>query len=146
MHSLTMSSWGWQNALPFPANMAPGGGLHQVLPAKGGGHMVAPNHTVTYTWHVPLHSGPGPGDFSAVAYTYRSTTDITAHENAGLLGAVVIERPVRAQHIHWHSAFTALLCPQCFCSAGRAHTCNTGCHLQCPVGVLAFCTEEADWG
>ena len=85
-----------QNALPFPANMAPGGGLHQVAPAKGGGHMVAPNQTLTYTWRVPAHSGPGPGDFSAVAYTYRSTADITAHENAGLFGAIVIERPVRA--------------------------------------------------
>ena len=85
-----------QNALPFPANMAPGGGLHQVAPAKGGGHMVAPKQTLTYTWRVPAHSGPGPGDFSAVAYTYRSTADITAHENAGLFGAIVIERPVRA--------------------------------------------------
>ena len=74
--------------------MAPGGGLQQVQPARGAGHAVAPNQTVTYTWHVPPGSGPGPGDFSAVAYTYRSTVDITAHENAGLFGAIVVERPV----------------------------------------------------
>ena len=84
-----------QNALNFPANISPGGGLHQVAPFKGG-HAVAPNQTLTYTWRVPTHSGPGPSDFSAVAYTYRSTVDITAHENAGLFGAIVIERPVRA--------------------------------------------------
>lgn len=87
---------GLQNALPFAANIAPGGGLLQVQPTgRGAGHAVAPNQTVTYVWQVPAHAGPGPGDFSTVAYIYRSTVDITGHENAGLLGAIVAERPVR---------------------------------------------------
>lgn len=88
-----------QNALPFAANLQPGGGLLQLLPAGAdigaAGGPVPPNTTVTYVWGVPSAAGPGPADFSTVAYTYHSSVDPTAHENAGLLGAVVIARKVR---------------------------------------------------
>lgn len=80
--------------------MQPGGGLLQLLPAGGAvgaaGGPVPPGATVTYVWGVPSAAGPGPADFSTVAYTYHSSVDPTAHENAGLLGAVVIARRVRA--------------------------------------------------
>ena len=55
---------------------------------------MAPGQTQTCAWRVPPTLGPGQQDFSTVAYTYRSTVDPTAHENAGLIGAVVIGRLV----------------------------------------------------
>ncbi|CAL8466619.1 g6155 [Coccomyxa elongata] len=86
----------FRNALPFAVNMQPGGGLLQLLPAGNdtgaAGGPVPPNATVTYVWGVPSAAGPGPADFSTVAYTYHSSVDTTAHENAGLIGAVVIAK------------------------------------------------------
>lgn len=82
-----------QNALPFPVNLQLGGGFQQTFPAEQGA-AVAPNQTQTYVWQVPALVGPGKQDFSTAAYTYRSTVDPTAHENAGLIGAVVIGRQV----------------------------------------------------
>lgn len=57
-----------------------------------------PGQSQTYVWQVPPTVGPGKQDFSTVAYTYRSTVDPTAHENAGLIGAVVIGRLVSIIH------------------------------------------------
>jgi hephaestin len=75
--------------------MQPGGGLLQLSPSARGA-AVAPGGAATYVWAVPASAGPGPADFSTVAYIYRSTVALTAHQNAGLVGAVVISRPVRA--------------------------------------------------
>lgn len=82
-----------QNALPFSANLQLGGGFRQLHPAVQGS-AVEPGQSQTYMWQVPPTLGPGQQDFSTVAYTYRSTVDPTAHENAGLIGAVVIGRLV----------------------------------------------------
>lgn len=88
-----------QNALPFAVNLQPGGGLLQLLPVGNDtgsvGAPVPPNATVTYVWTVPAAAGPGEADFSAVAYTYHSSVDPTAHQNAGLIGAIVVGRRVR---------------------------------------------------
>lgn len=95
--------WPVQNALPFAVNLQPGGGLLQLLPAGddigAAGGPVPPKATVTYVWGVPSAAGPGPADFSTVAYTYHSSVDTTAHENAGLIGAVVIAKQVRPQFL-----------------------------------------------
>ena len=56
---------------------------------------VAPNATVALSWTVPASAGPGSADGAAVAYTYRSSIDPQAHENAGLIGALVVSSPVR---------------------------------------------------
>ena len=82
-----------QNSLPFAVNLQLGGGFRQLAPAEPGA-AVRPRQTQAYTWHVPASVGPGKQDFSTVAYTYRSTVDPTAHENAGLIGAIVIGRQV----------------------------------------------------
>ena len=99
---LSCNEIGWcavQNALPFAVNLQPGGGLLQLLPSGSdtgaAGGPVPPNATVTYVWGVPSAAGPGPADFSTVAYTYHSSVDTTAHENAGLIGAVVVAGQVR---------------------------------------------------
>ena len=84
-----------QNALPFAANLQLGGGFQQTYPAELGG-AVEPGQSQTYVWLAPPTLGPGKQDFSTVAYTYRSTVDPTAHENAGLIGTVVIGRAVRS--------------------------------------------------
>jgi len=86
-----------QNALPFSANLQLGGGFQQMYPAEQGG-AVEPGQSQTYVWQVPPTVGPGKQDFSTVAYTYRSTVDPTAHENAGLIGAVVVGRLVSITH------------------------------------------------
>ena len=82
-----------QNALPFAVNLQLGGGFRQLAPAEQGA-AVRPRQTQAYSWHVPASVGPGKQDFSTVAYTYRSTVDPTAHENAGLIGAIVVGRQV----------------------------------------------------
>ena len=82
-----------QNALSFAVNLQLGGGFRQLAPAEQGA-AVRPRQTQAYTWHVPASVGPGKQDFSTVAYTYRSTVDPTAHENAGLIGAIVVGRQV----------------------------------------------------
>ena len=82
-----------QNSLPFAVNLQLGGGFRQLAPAEQGA-AVRPRQTQAYSWHVPAPVGPGKQDFSTVAYTYRSTVDPTAHENAGLIGAIVVGRQV----------------------------------------------------
>ena len=84
-----------QNSLPFAVNLQLGGGFRQLAPAEQGA-AVRPRQTQAYSWHVPASVGPGKQDFSTVAYTYRSTVDPTAHENAGLIGAIVVGRQVRS--------------------------------------------------
>ena len=84
---------GAQNKLPFDANLELGAGL---LPLNGTGYgAVAPNATVTLAWTVPASAGPGTADGAAVGYTYRSSIDPQAHENAGLIGALVVSSQAR---------------------------------------------------
>ena len=90
---LTAGCLAVQNSLPFAVNLQLGGGFRQLAPAEQGA-AVRPRQTQAYTWHVPASVGPGKQDFSTVAYTYRSTVDPTAHENAGLIGAIVVGRQV----------------------------------------------------
>jgi hypothetical protein len=87
-----------QNALPFAANLQLGGGFQQTYPQEQGA-AVAPGHTQTCVWQVPPTLGPGKQDFSTVAYTYRSTVNPAAHENAGLIGAAVIGRLVSSSSL-----------------------------------------------
>lgn len=58
-----------------------------VLPV---GDSVAPGDRYTYTWPVPGRSGPGPGDWSSVVWTYHSHVDETKGTNSGLIGAIVV--------------------------------------------------------
>lgn len=82
-----------QNKLPFDANLELGAGL---LPLNGTSYdAVAPNATVTLAWTVPAGAGPGTADGAAVGYTYRSGIDPQGHENAGLIGALVVTSQVR---------------------------------------------------
>ena len=82
-----------QNKLPFDANLELGAGL---LPLNGTGYgAVAPNATVTLAWTVPAGAGPGTADGAAVGYTYRSSIDPQGHENAGLIGALVVTSQAR---------------------------------------------------
>lgn len=82
-----------QNKLPFDANLELGAGL---LPLNRTGYdAVAPNATVTLAWTVPAGAGPGAADGAAVGYTYRSSIDPQGHENAGLIGALVVTSQAR---------------------------------------------------
>lgn len=90
---------------------------------------MAPGHMQTYVWQVPPALGPGKQDFSTVAYTYRSTVDPTAHENAGLIGAVVIGRLVSPP---------CLSAPSVHCCRGASFTMMRRClsSVTCPPEAL----------
>ncbi|KAK9841799.1 hypothetical protein WJX81_003935 [Elliptochloris bilobata] len=76
------------NKLPFNANLQLGAGL---VPLNGTAYdEVAPNATMTLAWTVPASAGPSAADGAAVAYTYYSSVDPQAHENAGLIGALIV--------------------------------------------------------
>ena len=93
------SSVGAQNKLPFDVNLQLGAGL---VPLNGTTYdAVAPNATVTLSWTVPASAGPGSADGAAVAYTYRSSIDPQAHENAGLIGALVVSSQVREAELRF---------------------------------------------
>ncbi len=108
MYGTIKSAWCWmgaalativalgaaQNKLPFDVNLHVSGGL---TPLNGTSDVdaVAPNATVVLSYYVPASAGPGPADGAAVAYTYRSTVDPQAHDNAGLVGALVVSSQVR---------------------------------------------------
>ncbi len=90
----TVASGAAQNKLPFDVNLHVSGGL---TPLNGTSDVdaVAPNAPVVLAYYVPASAGPGPADGAAVAYTYRSTVDPQAHDNAGLIGALVVSSQVR---------------------------------------------------
>ena len=83
-----------------------------------------PGQSQTYAWLAPPTLGPGKQDFSTVAYTYRSTVDPTAHENAGLIGAVVIGRAVRSS-----------LGAPCICRHTQSRALRSNIHLSVLVSA-----------
>ncbi|KAG2438725.1 hypothetical protein HXX76_005270 [Chlamydomonas incerta] len=87
----------FRNNLPFPVNMAPTGGLTTAPQARGGltsanfTQPVLPGHTVTYAWAVPELAGPEPGaTVTSRMWLYRSSVDPVVHDNAGLVGPVIV--------------------------------------------------------
>ncbi|KAG2498784.1 hypothetical protein HYH03_003523 [Edaphochlamys debaryana] len=87
----------FRNNLTFPVNLAPAGGLvawdsasntllksYRVAPVK-------PGQTVTYLWRVPPEAGPvANSTVSSRMWLYKSTVDPTAHDNAGLIGPIIV--------------------------------------------------------
>ncbi|KAG2453409.1 hypothetical protein HYH02_001632 [Chlamydomonas schloesseri] len=87
----------FRNNLPFPVNVAPTGGL-VIAPHVSGGltsatftEAVPPGRTVTYHWAVPELAGPVPGaTVSSRMWLYRSSVDPVVHDNAGLIGPIIV--------------------------------------------------------
>ncbi|KAI7843651.1 hypothetical protein COHA_002890 [Chlorella ohadii] len=91
-----------KNNLPFAINLEPAG----VQPADGAAAVVqpdptpvgqtavapsvAPGETVTYRFLVPTSMGPSELEPSAKMWLYRSTVDLVAHGNAGLVGPLLV--------------------------------------------------------
>ncbi len=70
--------------------MAPAGGL-QLHPASAPDVPVPPGATVTYLWTVPPEAGPASGSSTTSRlWLYRSSTDPVAHDNAGLVGGIIV--------------------------------------------------------
>lgn len=84
-----------RNNLPWAVNLEPAG-VQPVDVAAGGGVQtplappVAPGETRTYRFRVPAELGPSPSEPSAKLWLYRSTTDLVADGNAGLVGPLLI--------------------------------------------------------
>ncbi|KAI8872503.1 Cupredoxin, partial [Ramicandelaber brevisporus] len=53
---------------------------------------VPPGETVTYTWTVPIRSGPAENDGNAVMWMYHSHVDEAADTYAGLMGPLIVYR------------------------------------------------------
>ncbi|GLI69350.1 hypothetical protein VaNZ11_013933 [Volvox africanus] len=86
----------FKNNLPadISVNMAPHGG---VVAWEGAGRKsagtapVAPGATTTYLWLVPPEAGPAPNaTVSSRLWLYRSSVDPTTHDNAGLVGPIIV--------------------------------------------------------
>jgi manganese oxidase len=58
--------------------------------AAKGDDEVAPGATRTYIWKVPPRAGPGPHDGNSVMWMYHGHVDEPADQNAGLMGAMII--------------------------------------------------------
>lgn len=83
-----------QNNLTFEANLQLNGGFVALHNDSLIDSPVEPGDTVTYSWLVQEDNGPAEDDVSSIAYAYASNADATANLNAGLFGAVVINRQV----------------------------------------------------
>lgn len=88
----------FKNNLGFPVNLQPAG-LQAYLPPGTAANADAaallsppaqPNATVTYRFLVPAAAGPSANEPSAKLWLYRSTVDLVAHANAGLVGPLLI--------------------------------------------------------
>ena len=55
---------------------------------------VQPNTSYTYTWYVTDRAAPGEADGSSVVWMYHSHTHEIQDSYAGLMGAIVVTRPV----------------------------------------------------
>lgn len=81
------------NRLSFPVNIEPAG-LQGAGGSKGAADDFAPaaepGGTVTYAWTVPAAAALPAGEAGAKFWLYRSSVDIDAHANAGLLGGVLV--------------------------------------------------------
>ncbi|KIZ07330.1 hypothetical protein MNEG_0617 [Monoraphidium neglectum] len=75
-----------KNNVDFPVN-AESGGLQAAVAAE-----TAPGDVTTYKWRVPESAGPGADGPSSRFYLYRSTVDVVADTQAGLVGPIVIAR------------------------------------------------------
>lgn len=88
----------FRNNLGFPVNMAPSGGLttwasssNSNLKSEAFVAPVKPGQTVTYLWTIPEEAGPAPNaTVSSRLWMYRSTVDPYLHDNAGLLGSIIV--------------------------------------------------------
>ncbi len=88
----------FRNNLGFPVNMAPSGGLTTWASSSNGNLKsepfvapVKPGQTVTYLWTIPEEAGPAANaTVSSRLWMYRSTVDPYLHDNAGLLGTIIV--------------------------------------------------------
>ena len=58
--------------------------------------IIPPGSNWTFVWQVTERSGPGPADPSSIMWMYHSHFDEVADVNAGLMGAIIVSRHVRA--------------------------------------------------
>ncbi|KAL4429029.1 hypothetical protein ABPG77_006068 [Micractinium sp. CCAP 211/92] len=87
-----------KNNLDFPINLQPAGVEAYLAPGSSPAANAAaalsptaqPNATVTYRFLVPAAAGPSANEPSAKLWLYRSTVDLVAHANAGLVGPLLI--------------------------------------------------------
>ncbi|EFN54070.1 hypothetical protein CHLNCDRAFT_58397 [Chlorella variabilis] len=83
-----------KNNLGFPVNLEPAGVQPEV--AAGGdaaaalARAVAPGANATYRWLVPASMGPQDMEPTAKLWLYRSTVDLVADANAGLVGPLLV--------------------------------------------------------
>ncbi|GFR45215.1 hypothetical protein Agub_g6610 [Astrephomene gubernaculifera] len=93
----------FRNNLPFAANMVPTGGLvawdsptdSNLRSTRTAA--VEPGGTTVYYWHVTADAGPVNGSsVTSRMWMYRSGVDPVAHDNAGLLGVVIVAAPESA--------------------------------------------------
>lgn len=86
----------FRNNLPrgVGVNMVPNGGL---VPWDGSGRIstrvapVAPGGTVTYLWLVSPQAGPVPNaTVTSRLWLYSSSVDPSLHDNAGLVGPIIV--------------------------------------------------------
>ncbi|KAG2483629.1 hypothetical protein HYH03_017507 [Edaphochlamys debaryana] len=93
----------FRNTLPFPANLVPTGGLVTWDGPAGSGSgsgsglksadlgPVPPGGVVTYLYRVPEEAGPPAGaTVTSRMWLYRSSADPVGHDNAGLLGPLIV--------------------------------------------------------
>lgn len=96
----------FRNNLTFPVNLDPSGlqnAESQASDSPSGGAspgtlsstfaaVAQPGQTITYTWVVPQAAGPSPGEADYKMWMYRSSVDPLAHDNAGLIGPLLVGR------------------------------------------------------
>ena len=58
--------------------------------------IIPPGSNWTFVWQVTERAGPGPADPSSLLWMYHSHFDEVADVNAGLMGAIIVSRHVRA--------------------------------------------------
>ena len=67
-------------------------------PPRGGGDSVSGGATFTYNWLAGRESGPLPGEPSTRVWLYHSHVHPEAEIEAGLVGAIIVADPTRADH------------------------------------------------
>lgn len=93
----------FRNNLDFAVNFAPAGLVPYDDAATGmksaRAAPVAPGATVTYLFRVPAEAGPAAGTnaVNSRLWLYRSSVDPTLHDNAGLVGPIIITATFQAQ-------------------------------------------------
>jgi manganese oxidase len=77
----------FKNRTRIPVDIAPAG-----LPSTPKPGPVMPGATRTFRWSIGSGDGPAGHDASSVVYVYESDVNQNAHENAGLIGPLVVTR------------------------------------------------------